>query len=276
MDPNPDIEAIEVRLVLEAIHARYGYDLRGYSGASIRRRVLAALAKSGLKHLGDLQHALLNDASFFGNILEDLTVRVSEMFRDPSFYRVFRTRVVPVLRTYPLLKIWHSGCASGEEVYASAILLLEEGLLDRSQIYATDLSPQALEQAKKQGTYSAESLPLFRDNYQKGGGQKDFASYYTEAYDGIAMHEQLRRPLSFFHHDLVSDHVFGEMHVVFCRNVLIYFSQDLRHRVIGKFAQSLYPGGFLCLGSSERLSPGGPTEHFAEFDAPERIYRYEG
>ena len=266
-----DVEAIEIRLLLEAIHAKYGYDLRDYSEQSIRRRVQAALVKSGLAHLGELQHRILTDPIFFSGILEHLTVRVSDMFRDPVFYRTLRDRVTPLLRTYPFLNIWHSGCASGEEAYSTAIVLNEEGLLDRTQIYATDLSNKALEQAK-QGVYPADKVAAFNDNYERAGGKSAFASYYTLAYNQVALKELLRRKVLFFQHDLVSDHVFGEMHMVFCRNVLIYFRQDLRDRVLDKFAQSLCPGGFLCLGSSEHLD----HRRFATFAPEQQIYRYQG
>jgi chemotaxis protein methyltransferase CheR len=266
-----EVEDIEIRLLLEAIHARYGYDLRDYAPASMRRRVLAALALSGLGHLGALQHQVLCDREFFAQVLDSLTVRVTEMFRDPGFYRLFRARVVPILRTYPLLRIWHSGCATGEEVYASAILLVEEGLYDRSQLYGTDLSPQALDQAKE-GIYSAARAAAFSENYTASGGGAAFASYFTEAYEQVSMREALRRNILFFPHNLVSDHAFGEMQVIFCRNVLIYFSRQLRQRVLDTFAQSLCPGGFLCLGSSERLPPGSHPD-FTEFSAEERVYR---
>jgi chemotaxis protein methyltransferase CheR len=269
-----DIEAIEVRLFLEAIHDRYGYDLRDYSTPSIRRRLLAALAKTGLAHLGELQHQVLNDPQLFTTVLEDLTVRVSEMFRDPSFYRSFRTQVIPILRTYPLLNVWHSGCASGEEAFSSAIILTEEGLYDRVQIYATDLSDRALEQAK-QGLYSAEVIPQCSANYEAAGGTARFADYYRTAYDHFAMRESLRRRILFFQHNLVSDHVFAEMHIIFCRNVLIYFEPALRERVLKKFVESLCPGGFLCLGSSERLAPVY-QDVFSTFDDRERIYRFGG
>jgi chemotaxis protein methyltransferase CheR len=272
MDPDDELEAIEIRLFLEAIHARYGYDLREYATASSRRRVLAVLAKSGFDNLGQLQHATLKDADLFASVLHDLVVRVTKMFRDPSFYRTFRARVVPVLRTYPFLKVWHSGCATGEEAYASAILLSEEGLYARTQIYATDLSPSAVEQAK-QGVYSTECLREFGENHLRPGGASPLASYYTEAYGRIALRDSLRKNVLFFQHDLVSDHVFGEMNVIFCRNVLIYFGQSLRERVIAKFAQSLCPGGFLCLGSEEKLPRSGHA--FVEFAPEERIYRHE-
>jgi chemotaxis protein methyltransferase CheR len=272
MAPEQDVEGIEVRLLLEAINAKYGFDLRDYAEGSIRRRVRAALARSGLSHLGELQHRVLTDPEYFADLLDELTVRVTEMFRDPPFYRALRERVVPILRTYPLLRIWHGGCASGEEAYANAILLEEEGLYERAQIYATDLNPQALEQAKL-GLYTAEQLPAFAENYEKSGGPRKLAAYCTEAYEQVALKESLKRNILFFQHNLVSDHVFGEMHVIFCRNVFIYFSQALRERVLDKFAQSLCPGGFLCLGAGERL-PRSRLSAFSEFAPEERIYRY--
>jgi chemotaxis protein methyltransferase CheR len=270
-----EVEAIEIRLLLEAIHARYGYDLRDYASASMRRRVLAALGRSGLQNLGELQHRLLHDRECFSDVLDQLTVRVSELFRDPELFQVFRARVVPLLRTYPFLKVWHAGCASGEEAYASAILLTEEGLYDRTQIYATDLSQRALQQAKE-GVYPLTSLPSFEDNHRASGARTDLGTYLTAAYEHIAMREAVRKNILFFHHDLVSDHVFGEMHVVFCKNVLIYFGRELRERVLRKLAESLCPGGFLCLGNAERLTRSTPTEKsFTPFSVEERIYRYE-
>jgi chemotaxis protein methyltransferase CheR len=268
-DPSRDAEAIEVQLLLEAIRARYDYDLRGYTAASMHRRVLTALTKSGLPNLGELQHRLLTDPSVFASVLEDLIVQTSDLFRDPSFCLAFRTKVVPVLRTYPLLRIWHAGCASGEEAYACAITLSEEGLYDRAQLYATDLSAQAVDQAKA-GVYSLSRLPTFESNYRQAGGTAQLANYWTEAYERVAMKASLRRNMLFFQHNLVSDASFGEMHVIFCRNVFIYFDRELRQRVLRKFAQSLRPGGFLCLGNSERL---GLLAEFEEFDGHEGIYR---
>jgi chemotaxis protein methyltransferase CheR len=269
-----EVEALEIRLVLEAIYAQYGYDLRDYTTSSMNRRVMAALRNSGLAHLGELQHKLLTDREFFTTVLDALTVRVTELFRDPSFHLTFRERVVPLLRTYPLFKIWHAGCASGEEVYATAITLVEEGLYERAQIYATDLSHEALDQARH-GIYSAAQLGKFADNYKRSGGRAEISSYYTEAYDQIAMRESLRRNVVFFQHNLVSDHIFGEMNVIVCRNVLIYFGPDLKARVLRKFEQSLCPRGFLCLGNSEHLLPIGNQKTFEEFAGRERIYRRE-
>jgi chemotaxis protein methyltransferase CheR len=266
------VERIEIRLLLEAIHARYGFDLREYAPNSMRRRVYAALAKSGLGNLGELQHRVLVDPNAFAAVLDDLTVRVTEMFRDPSFYRTFRERVVPILRTYPLLKIWHGGCATGEEAYASAILLEEEGLYERSQIYATDLNASALDSAR-QGIYSAERFQVFAQNYLQAGGKSQLAAHSTQAYDHVALHDSLKRNILFFQHDLVSDHAFGEMHVIFCRNVFIYFDRALRERVLDKMSQSLCPGGFLCLGAGERMPA---DRRFTEFAPEERIFRYAG
>jgi chemotaxis protein methyltransferase CheR len=264
---------LEVQLLLDAIAVRYGYDLRGYTASSMRRRVFAALAKSGLSHLGELQHRVIGDPAFFALVLHDLTVQVSEMFRDPEFYRAFREQVLPVLRTYPLLKIWHAGCATGEEAYASAIMLHEAGLYERAQIYATDLSARAIEQAKD-GVYPSERLAIFASNYERAGGCARFAQYYTEAYDHFALTESLRRNILFFQHNLVSDHVFGEMHVVFCRNVLIYFGRELRGDVLGKLRAALVPSGFLCLGSSEQIAHSDQHLGLLALDAQERIYRH--
>ena len=269
-----DIEEIEMRLLLEAINARYGYDFREYSAETVRRRVRAALARSGAANLGLLQHRLLTEPDFFASLIDDLTVQVSEMFRDPSFYATFRKVVVPTLRTYPQLKIWHAGCATGEEVYATAILLCEENLYERTQIYATDISGRAVAQARE-GIYLTSQAELFSDNYERAGGQKKLTDYYSSAYGRFAIHEALKKNVVFFQHDLVSDYALGEMQVVFCRNVLIYFGEALRSRVLGIFADSLCRGGFLCLAGSERVPPSGATS-FGEFAAAERIYRRRG
>jgi len=270
---DPETEALEVQLVLEAIHARYGYDLRAYEPKSIRRRLELALVKSGLAHLGELQHRLLHDPAFFTDVLQGLTVRTTELFREPACFQAFRTKVVPLLRTYPLIKLWHAGCAGGEEVYSMAILLSEEGLYDRAQLYATDLSAEAVAEAKE-GVYPARDLPHLRENYLRAGGTRSLDQYCTEAFGQLAMRESLRRNVHFFQHDLVSDQVFGEMHVVFCRNVLIYFGPALKARVLEKLTQSLCPGGFFVLGESERLDTGDRHPHFKVLDTSARIYRH--
>jgi chemotaxis protein methyltransferase CheR len=268
-----DVHAEEVGELLDAIFSVYGLDLRGYARPSIRRRVFAALAKSGLANVTDLKTRVLGDRGAFEEFAEDLRVRVSDMFRDPRFFLHFRTHVTPILRTYPVLNIWHCGCATGEEVYATAIVLAEEGLRERSQIYATDVSNRALRQAKA-GVYSADRVTGFAEAYAASGGKAKLSDYYTEAYGGIAFHESLRTNVLFFEHNLVSDYVFAEMNVVFCRNVLLYFGDPLREQVLDKLGKSLRPGGFLCLGSSERLR-GRSANRFSVFAGAEQIYRHQ-
>lgn len=265
------IEALETRLFLEAIYERYGYDLRGYEPDSIRRRVSAALSRSGYANIAELQHHVLRDATLFATVVDDLTVNVSEMFRDPDFYRAFRERVVPILRTYPQLKVWHAGCATGEEVYATAILLMEESLYERAQIYATDLSQSSLARAGD-GVYSETQLTTFAENYRASGGTRRFEDYYSKAYGRIAMREGLKKNVVFFHHNLVSDYALGEMQVIFCRNVLFYFGAPLRKRVLEMFAGGLCRGGFLCLGGSE-APPASAGVPFVDFLGQKRIYQ---
>jgi chemotaxis protein methyltransferase CheR len=268
-----EIEDLEIRFVIDAIHQRYGYDFREYESGSIHRRVRSALAKTNFAHLGDLQHALLTSPEFFVSLLDDLTVQVSELFRDPEMYARFRREVCPILRTYPQLKLWHAGCASGEEIYTTAIILEEEGLYERSQIYATDVSVGALARARD-GVYSASAAMCASEGYQRAGGTRSLSDYYSCGYGSVAMRESLKRNVFFFQHDLVSDFTFGEMHVIFCRNVVLYFGRQLRERVVGKLGQSLCRGGFLVLGASECL-PEAIRPLLSEH-APERIYRRRG
>lgn len=261
----------EVDGLLESIRDRYGYDLRGYAALSMRRRVAAALGRSALGTVSELRERVLRDPTFFASVLETLTVRVSEMFRDPPVFRTFRSTVVPFLRTYPRLNIWHAGCSTGEEVYSMAILLAEEGLYERTQIYATDLVAHTIEQAKA-GVYHASVFARFGAAYRAAGGLSDLGCYATEAYQRISMRPWLRRNVYFFEHDLVNDHVFGEMDVIFCRNVLIYFGRDLQERVSEKLAASLRPGGFLCLGLSEQI-PRRIKGLYTDFAPSARLFR---
>jgi chemotaxis protein methyltransferase CheR len=259
--------------LLETVFATYGYDLRAYAPASIRRRILAALAKTGLRSIEDLERKIVSDRSFAAVVIEDLTVNVSEMFRDPAFFRAVRERLVPLLRTYPRLNIWSSGCATGEEAYSMAILLAEEGLYERCQIYATDLSARVIQHAKE-GIYPASAIPRFAANYQLAGGSSLLSSYFTEAYDRVAMRDSLRRNIVFFQHDLVGDQVFGEMQVVLCRHVFIYFNRELQGRIASKLAQSLRSGGFLGLGPHDWL-PAGVCDQFSAVAPHERIYQFQ-
>lgn len=263
-------EAIETRLLLQAIYEGYGYDFRGYAPESMSRRIEAALVKSGMAHRGELQHRLLWEPEVFARVLEDLVVPVSELFRDPPFFRAFRTLVVPILKTYPEIKLWHAGCAGGEEVYATAIVLSEEGLLGRTQLYATDLNAKLIEQARE-GVYASAQLEAFEQNYRASGGTAKLGDYLVPAYGKVAFKEDLRSRVVFFQHSLATDFSLGEMHVIFCRNVLIYFGNELRSRVLEMFAGALSERGFLCLGKSETIT--GTSSDFEEFAADQRIYR---
>jgi chemotaxis protein methyltransferase CheR len=268
-----NLEQAAVDVFLSAIHDRYGYDLRGYAPASIQRRVETALRRSGLSSLGELERRSVAEPAFFADVLDSLTVTVSEMFRDPPLYPVLRARVVPLLKTYARLNVWVSGCARGEEAYSIAILLEENGLLDRCQIYATDLSPRVVAQAK-QGVFPASTWAAFVANYQAAGGTGDPARYYAGGYGRMAMCESLRDRILFFQHDLVADHMFGEMDLILCRNVLIYFGRELKLRVFRKLTDGLRPGGLLVLGSSEHL-PAAVRTPFVEFAPEQRIYQKE-
>jgi len=267
-----EVEELEIRLLLQAIAARYGFRFEGYAESSMRRRVRAALARSGLSHLGELQHKLLTDPLCFAAVLDDLTVRVSDLFRDPNFYRALREHLSSLLRTYPMLKIWLAGCASGEEAYSMAILLRELDLYDRAQIYATDMSPTALALARE-GVYAEQRMPTFAANYRESGGQRSLEEYFSRAYGRVAVREELRKNIVFFQHDLTVDYGLGEMQLVFCRNVLIYLGKELRARALSTFSDCLTPGGFLCLGMSEGLPPSDAALPFSEFVPRARIYR---
>lgn len=267
-----EVEEIEIWLFLEAIRRRYGYDFLGYAESSMQRRVRLALARSGAKHLGELQHRVLLDPKALGEALHDLTVRVSNLFRDPEVFLAIRSKIVPVLRTYPLVKVWHCGCADGEEVYSFAIVMTEEGIYERCQVYATDLSDSSIEKAKA-GIYTPTNRQAVNQDYVASGGGGSFDSHATSAYGGLAMNRSLTRHMHFFQHNVAIDRAFGEMHMVFCRNVLIYFGRELRARVIAQLRESLVPGGFLCLGLSEQLTQEELNTGFAPFAPAERIYR---
>lgn len=265
-------EDIEIRLLLEAIYLKYGYDFRSYSDAHIKRRILHRLTLSGLSNVSELQHKVLYDKDFCSTLLSDFSINVTEMFRDPSFYKAFRKEVVPVLKTYPFIKIWHAGCSTGEEVYSMAILLKEEGLYDRSQIYATDFNKEVLQRARE-GIYAIDNIKQFTYNYQQSGGSASFADYYIAKYDSVILEQSLKKKIVFADHNLVTDDVFGEMHVICCRNVLIYFNKELQNKVINLFSKSLGSGCFLCLGSKESLRFLSSSSSFESFVETERIYQ---
>lgn len=266
------VEEVEVQLLLEAIYLRYGYDFRAYSRASLMRRVEHHLMMHCYPNISALIHDILHDATAFSGLLSGLTINVTEMFRDPDFYRAFRQHVVSVLKTYPFIKLWHAGCSSGEEIYSMAILLSEEGLYDRSQIYATDIDRDVLDKARR-GIFSLTELRKYTDNYDRSGGKGKLSDYYTSRYDNVIMDPRLKKNLIFADHDLATDQVFGEMQVVCCRNVLIYFNRELQNRVLRLFHESLDLGGTLCLGSKESLRFAECAPAFDVVDAEQRIYR---
>jgi len=247
-----DTETIELNLLLEGIWLKYGYDLRSYSRASVKRRLQQCLCAAGMDRFSELLPRVLHDEAFFDSMLKNLSVTVTEMFRDPSFFRDIREHVVKALRTYPSLKIWHAGCATGEEAYSMAILLKEEGLLNRTRLYATDFNKQSLDVAKS-GIYSLEHLQQYTSNYVAAGGAGAFSDYYRARYGSAKMDSSLTKRITFSPHNLVTDGVFGEMQMVVCRNVLIYFDRPLQNRVLQLFSDSLCRGGFLGLGSKESI-----------------------
>lgn len=269
LDRNADIE---LRLLIEAIYLKYSYDFRDYSGASIKRRVSHALRQFDCPTISALQERVLHDPAMFMQLLQLLTIPVSEMFRDPAHFRAIREEVVPLLRTYPSIKVWIAGCSTGEEVYSMAILLREEGLLERTIIYATDINPTSLEKAK-QGIFSMENVRAYNHNYLAAGGQRDFSDYYTSAYEYAIFDRTLRDNVTFADHSLATDSVFSETQFISCRNVLIYFNKKLQDRAFGLFHDSLCHRGFLALGSKETLDFSAYGGAFETLVKPERIYR---
>jgi chemotaxis protein methyltransferase CheR len=263
---------IEVQLLLEAIFLKYSYDFRDYSGASVRRRVLHALGQFGLPTISALQEKVLYDPAMFMQLLQCLTIPVSEMFRDPAYFRALRQHVVPLLRTYPSLKIWIAGCSTGEEVFSIAILLREEGLLERTIIYATDINPQSMDKARK-GVFSLDSMRVYTANYQKAGGTRSFADYYTAGYGAALFDKSLLDSVTFADHSLATDSVFSETQFISCRNVLIYFTRKLQDRTFGLFHESLSHRGFLGLGSKETLDFSAYAAKFRPLTKADRIYR---
>jgi chemotaxis protein methyltransferase CheR len=262
---------LEIDLFLEAIYQRYGHDFRAYARPTLRRRLRQALTSFGCDSLSHLQHRVLREASAFGKVLGYLTVQVSDVFRDPPFWHALRTRVLPVLATYPSLKLWVAGCGTGEEVYSLAILLEEAQLLGRATIYATDVSQSALRSAEL-GVYDSERAPDFSRNYLNAGGNGALSDYYIAAYEKIRFEPRLRENVVFSDHSLSTDQVFAEVHLITCRNVLIYFDQMLRDRALGLFHASLVRRGFLGLGAKENLRSSSHRELFGEVDRDNRIY----
>jgi chemotaxis protein methyltransferase CheR len=267
-----ELERTEIELLLEGVFRQYGFDFRSYAYASIRRRLWKRVEAEGLNNLSELQARVLHDQNAMERLLLDLSVNVTAMFRDPLFYVAFRQHVIPLLRTYPFIRIWHAGCSTGEEVYSIAILLEEAGLYDRSRIYATDINDVVLQQARR-GIFPLERMQEYTENYIKAGGTRSFSEYYTAKYDGALFDQRLVRNVAFAQHNLVTDRSFAEFHVIFCRNVLIYFDKDLQNRVHALFYDSLVRLGVLCLGSKETLKFSKYEPCYERLDSSEKIYR---
>ena len=268
----PSLEKIEMELLLEAIYRHYGYDFRSYARSSLRRRLKKRLEAEKVETFSSLQDRVLHDHTAMEGLLRDMSVNVTGMFRDPSFFLAFRKRVVPMLRTYPFVRIWHAGCASGEEVYAMAILLEEEGLYERSRLYATDMNAEALDRART-GIFPIGRMREYTAQYQQAGGTRSFSEYYTASYGAALFQSRLRENILFAQHNLATDTSFSEFNVILCRNVLIYFDRSLKERTLKLFHDSLSPLGFLCLGRRESLRFTNVEPEFQEVDAKERIFR---
>ncbi|WP_339133909.1 MAG: protein-glutamate O-methyltransferase CheR [Candidatus Electrothrix sp. GW3-4] len=267
-----ELEEIERTLLLEAVFLRYGYDFRNYAQATIRRRIEQFLAKNDVETIGALLPRIIREPLFFQSLLCEFSVTVTEMFRDPAFYRALREEVVPLLKTYPFIKIWVAGCATGEEAYSVAILLKEEGLLEKATLFATDINDESLAKAKR-GIYPLKQVREYTENFQETGSVHSFSRYYHADQDDVVMDRGLKNKITFANHNLVSDQVFGEMHLILCRNVMIYFDKKLQDRVLKLFDQSLIRGGFLCLGGRESLRFFSLAEQYERLDRKNRIYR---
>ncbi|WP_344800594.1 protein-glutamate O-methyltransferase CheR [Litoribacillus peritrichatus] len=261
--------------MINAIHQQYGYDLRDYARASLIRRLSLAMKKERLRDFNEFQDRLLHSPAFFYRLLGVLSVNVSAMFRDPDFYLALRRQVIPLLRTWPFIRIWHAGCANGEEVYSMAILLKEEGLYERSRIYATDFSELILEQAK-QGIYSCKNVQTYIENYRLAGGKEDFSCYYRSDYDRVIIRNELKKNIVFAQHNLVSDGSFNEFNLILCRNVMIYFNNALKDRTLRLLHQSLCRFGVLALGKKESLNGTELGFRYDTLAENERLYRRIG
>jgi chemotaxis protein methyltransferase CheR len=266
------LEDLEIQLLLEALYQRYHYDFRNYAQASIKRRLKQAREQLGFRNFSALQENLLHDPAMLPRLLSYLTVQVSELFRDPSYFRAIREKVVPHLRTYPSLKIWIAGCSNGEELYSFVILFREEGLEQRTLFYATDINQDALAKAEA-GIYDLDRMQLFTENHRNSGGKSSLSDYYSAAYGKASFDKSLRKHVVFSDHSLVTDAVFAEMHLISCRNVLIYFDRALQDRALGLFKDSLARKGFLGLGSKESMRFSDHAESFTDCVPEEKIYQ---
>jgi chemotaxis protein methyltransferase CheR len=262
----------EVEIILHDMFDIYGYDFTNYSRASIKRRINALIANGGFLNFAEFRFKLRNDLIFFNHFIEHVTVNVTEMFRDASFYKALRQQVLPLLATWPAIRIWHAGCSTGEEVYSMAILLQEANLLERSLLYATDINPAVVEKVRA-GVFPINQMKQYEENYISSGGKKDFTSYFVPQFDGVKFHEFLGKKMVLATHNLVSDGSFNEFQLILCRNVLIYFDKSLQARSLKLFYDSLETLGYLCLGSKETLTSTALSKKFKQVDPKEKIWR---
>ncbi len=267
-----DLERIEVQLLLEAIYQHYGFDFRGYALGSLKRRLWRRAYAERLETMSALQDRVLHDPAVMERLLLDLSINVTSMFRDPTFFRAVREKVVPHLRTYPFVRIWNAGCSTGEETFSLAILLREEGLYDRTRIYATDINDKVLERARA-GVFPLDKMREYTENYIRAGGTESFSSYYTADGDTARFNSDLIEQVVFAQHNLVSDAPFNEFNVIVCRNVMIYFGKTLQDRVHELFYESLDPFGILAMGHKESIKFTKYEERYEALDAPEKLYR---
>jgi chemotaxis protein methyltransferase CheR len=265
-------ERLEIELLLEAIHRRHGYDFRGYALASLRRRLWHRVYGEGLQTLSGLQEHILHEPGCMDRLLRDLSINVTEMFRDPSFYVALRERVFPLLRTHPFIRVWQAGCSTGEEIYSLAIALREEGLLERTRIYATDINNAALQRAGS-GAFPLERMQRYTENYLRAGGTEAFSSYYTADGESARFDPELGRSVVLAQHNLVTDGSFNEFHLIVCRNVMIYFGSALQEEVLQLFADSMMRFGILALGRKESMRRSRHAVEYEPLDEAEKIFR---
>jgi chemotaxis protein methyltransferase CheR len=266
------LDDLELRLLLEAVYHHYGYDFRGYARGSIKRRIWRRVLEEDLQSISGLQERVLHDPGCMNRLLLDLSISVTSMFRDPTFYAAMRTKVVPLLRTYPFLRIWNAGCATGEETYSLAILLREEGLTDRARIYATDINDVVVQRAKE-GLFPLDKMKEYTQHYIQAGGRASFSDYYKVFGEKVRFDPSLADSVVFAQHNLVSDGSFNEFNLIICRNVMIYFDRNLQNKVHDLFFTSLARFGVLALGHKESISFTAHADAYEELDRQEKIYR---
>ncbi len=267
-----ELEDIEIALLLEGLYRYYGFDFREYSPASLKRRILERMRAEKIETISRYQERILHDEACMERLLLGLSVHVTSMFRDPGFYLTFRQKVVPILKTYPTVRVWHAGCSTGEEIYSMAILLQEEGLYRKSLIYATDISHDVLRKAKE-GIFPLAAMKEYTINYMKAGGKREFSDYYTAHYDNVIFHPSLKTNVVFAEHNLATDGSFNEFHVILCRNVMIYFNKTLQERVHNLFYESLSMFGIFGLGNKESLKFTPREAFYEELDNQDKLYR---